>query len=175
VADAVTKDPKNPEVFMTYGTMLRLGGKPDQALAAFDKALKLKPDHRNAHIEKAYVEISRGKYAEAQKEIDAAEKSSPGALLVTYTRALNDFSQGKFAAAQESLQKVLKSCAGPPPSVLLAGASELNLGTHPAGGTAPAQIPGSQSERHLCPQAAGPDPAQAVRSRPTPPPPWSRR
>jgi lipoprotein NlpI len=59
----VAKDPKNPEVFMTYGTMLRLGGKPDQALAAFDSALKLKPDHRNAHIEKAYVEISRGKYA----------------------------------------------------------------------------------------------------------------
>jgi putative PEP-CTERM system TPR-repeat lipoprotein len=137
VADAVTKDPKNPEVFMTYGTMLRLGGKPDQALAAFDSALKLKPDHRNAHIEKAYVEISRGKYAEAQKEIDAAEKSSPGALLVTYTRALNDFSQGKFAAAQESLQKVLRVAPDHPPSVLLAGASELNLNAY------------QQAEQHL--------------------------
>ena len=128
VLDAVAKDPQNPDVFMTQGTMLRLAGKSDEALAAFDRVLKLKPDHRSAHIEKAYVEISRGKYADAQKEIDAADKNAPGYLLVTYTRALNDFSQGKFAAAQESLQKVLKAAPEHLPSVLLAGATELNLG-----------------------------------------------
>ncbi|WP_296951471.1 XrtA/PEP-CTERM system TPR-repeat protein PrsT [uncultured Massilia sp.] len=129
VLEAVAKDPKNPDVFMTRGTMLRLAGKSDEALAAFDEVLKLKPDHRSAHIEKAYVEISRGKYAQAQKEIDAAEKNSPGNLLVTYTRALNDFSQGKFAAAQESLQKVLRVAPDHLPSVLLAGACDLNLGS----------------------------------------------
>ncbi len=129
VMEAVAKDPKNPDVFMTRGTMLRLAGKSDEALAAFDEVLKLKPDHRSAHIEKAYVEISRGKYEQAQKEIESAEKNAPGNLLVTYTRALNDFSQGKFAAAQESLQKVLRVAPDHLPSVLLAGACDLNLGS----------------------------------------------
>jgi len=128
VLDAVAKDPKNPEVFMNRGTMLRLSGKADEALAAFDEVIKLKPDHRSVHIEKAYVQISRGQYADAKKEIDAAEKNSPGALLVTYVRALNDFSQGKFSAAQENLQKILRVAPDHLPSVLLAGASDLNLG-----------------------------------------------
>jgi len=128
VADAVTKDPKNPEVWMAQGALLRLSGKTDEALAAYNETLKLKPDHRSAHIEKAYIEISRGKFPAAKTEIDAAEKASPGSLLVTYTRALYEFSQGKYGAAQEALQKVLKSAPDHLPSVLLAGASELNLG-----------------------------------------------
>jgi putative PEP-CTERM system TPR-repeat lipoprotein len=128
MADALAKDPKNPEVWMLDGGMLRMQNKQDEALAAYDQALKLKPDHRSAHIEKAYLQITRGKFPEAKAEIDAAEKAAPNNLLVTYTRALYDFSQGKFSAAQDSLQKVLKSAPEHMPSILLAGASELNLG-----------------------------------------------
>lgn len=128
VNDAVAKDPKNPEVWMARGALLRATGKADEALAAYDETLKLKPDHRSAHIEKAYLQITRGKFPEAKVEIDAAEKASPGNLLVTYTRALYEFAQGKYAASQDALQKVLKSAPDHMPSVLLAGASELNLG-----------------------------------------------
>ena len=128
VQDAVTKDAKNPEVFMFQGTMLRMNGKLDEALAAFDKALALKPDHRTAHIEKVYVNISAGKFPAAKTELEAAEKNAPGNLLVMYTRGLYEFSQGKFSAAQEALQQVLRVAPNHAPSVLLAGASELNLG-----------------------------------------------
>jgi putative PEP-CTERM system TPR-repeat lipoprotein len=127
-ADAASKDANNPDVWMFRGALLRFTGKPDEALDAYNKALALDPQHRTAHIEKAYIEISRGKFAEAKTEIDAAEKAAPGSLLVTYTRALSDFSQGKFAAAQESVQKVLKNAPDHLPSILLAGASEMNLG-----------------------------------------------
>ncbi len=127
-ADAAAKDANNPDVWMFEGALLRFNGKPDEALAAYDKVLKLEPQHRSAHIEKAYIEISRGKFAEAKTEIDAADKAAPGSLLVTYTRALYEFSQGKFAAAQDAVQKVLKSAPEHMPSVLLAGASEMNLG-----------------------------------------------
>jgi putative PEP-CTERM system TPR-repeat lipoprotein len=127
-ADAASKDANNPEVWMFHGALLRVTGKPEEALGAYDKALALDPQHRSAHIEKAYIEISRGKFAEAKTEIDAAEKATPGSMLVTYTRALSDFSQGKFAAAQESVQKVLKNAPEHLPSILLAGASEMNLG-----------------------------------------------
>jgi len=129
VNDAVAKDPKNADVYMARGTLLRTQGKADEALAAFDQVLALDPQHRTAHIEKAYVEITRGKYPAAKAEIDAADKNSPGNLLVTYTRALYEFSQGKYAAAQEALQRVLKAAPDHMPSVLLAGASEMNLGS----------------------------------------------
>jgi len=137
VGDAVAKDPKNPDVFMARGTLLRTQGKSDEALAAFDQVLALDPHHRTAHIEKAYVEITRGKYPAAKAEIDAADKNSPGSLLVTYTRALYEFSQGKYAAAQDALQRVLKAAPDHMPSVLLAGASEMNLGSN------------QQAEQHL--------------------------
>jgi putative PEP-CTERM system TPR-repeat lipoprotein len=128
IDDAMAKDPKNADVVMAHGTMLRTQGKADEALAAFDQVLALNPYHHTAHIEKAYINITRGKFAEAKTEINAAEKNAPGNLLVIYTRALYDFSQGKYQAAQDSLQRVLKVAPDHMPSILLAGASELNLG-----------------------------------------------
>ena len=128
INEAVAKDPKNPEVFMAQGTLLRMKNKPDEALAAFNQTLALDPAHRTAHIEKAYIEISRGKFPEAKTEIDAAQKNAPGNLLVTYTSALYEFTQGKYSAAQEHLQRILKVSPDHMPSVLLAGASELQLG-----------------------------------------------
>lgn len=137
VDQAVAKDPKNPEVFIMQGAMLRAMNKPDEALAAYDKALALRPDHRGAHIEKAYIEIGRGKFEAARKEVEAAEKNAPGSLLVVYSRALLEFSQGKYAVAKESLQKILKVAPEHQPSILLAGASDLHLGNI------------QQSEQHL--------------------------
>jgi putative PEP-CTERM system TPR-repeat lipoprotein len=127
-AQALSKDPGNPEVWMFNGTLLRAENKPDEALAAFDKVLSLQPGHRSAHVEKANIEIALGKYDKARSEVDAARKNAPGNLLVTYTEAMLDFNQGKFTQAQEALQKVLKSAPDHMPSILLAGAVELNLG-----------------------------------------------
>ncbi|MET0858600.1 MAG: XrtA/PEP-CTERM system TPR-repeat protein PrsT [Telluria sp.] len=50
-------------------------------------------------------------------------------MLVYYTQTLLDYSQGKNAAAQESMQKVLRVAPQHMPSVLLAGAINLNLGS----------------------------------------------
>lgn len=137
VTEAVAKDPKNPDVFMAQGAVFRMKNQPDEALKAFSQTLALDPTHRTAHIEKAYVEIARGRFPAAKAEIDAAQKNAPGNLLVTYTTALYEFTQGKFTAAQEALQRVLKVAPDHMPSVLLAGASELYLGAN------------QQAEQHL--------------------------
>jgi putative PEP-CTERM system TPR-repeat lipoprotein len=126
-ADAIAKDGKNPEVWMFQGGLLRGLGKPDAALSAFDKVLALRPHDRNANLEKAYIRINQKKYAEARTEIEAAHKLAPGSLLVTYGQALLDYSEGKNKEARESLQRILKSAPNHMPSVLLAGAVELNL------------------------------------------------
>jgi putative PEP-CTERM system TPR-repeat lipoprotein len=125
--EAVAKDPNNPDVWMFRGGMLRGMNKPDEALAAFDKVLALRPRDRNANLEKAYIRINQNKFAEARTEIEASRKNAPNSLLVTYAQALLDYTEGKNAAARESLQRVLKSAPEHMPSILLAGAVELNL------------------------------------------------
>ena len=125
--EAVTKDANNPEVWMFRGGMLRGMNKPDEALAAFDKVLALRPTDRNANLEKAYIRINQAKFPEALSEIEAARKIAPNSLLVTYAQALLDYTEGRNAAARESLQRVLKSAPEHMPSILLAGAVELNL------------------------------------------------
>jgi putative PEP-CTERM system TPR-repeat lipoprotein len=130
VEEAVAKDPANPDVFMARGAMLNGQGKREEALAAFAQVLKLNPNHRGAHIERASIEIGMKKFAEAKADIDAANKQTPGSLVNLYTQALLDFSQGKPAAARDSLLKVLRAAPDHLPSTLLAGAVELNLNSN---------------------------------------------
>lgn len=127
-AEAVAKDPANADAWMLESMILRAAGKPDDALAALDKVLALKPQHRSAHIEKAAIEIARHQFQAAQAEVDSANKATPGNMLVTYTQSLLDFSQGKYKTALENAQKVLKSAPNHVPTMLLAGAIEFNLG-----------------------------------------------
>lgn len=137
IDEATKAEPNNAEVASFKGSVLRFEGKPEEALVAYDRVIAIKPDHRLAHLDKAYIEIGLRKFDAAKADIDAASKITPGSPLVTYVQGLLDFSQGKFAAAQESLQKVLKSAPDHLPTILLSGAVELNLGAV------------QQSEQHL--------------------------
>ncbi len=128
LADAEAKDATNADVWMFKATLAGRQGKTAEALAAYDQVLKLKPAHRSANIEKAYLHISQGKFDAAKAEIEAARKVTPNSLIVTYTQALLDFTQGKNEVALESVQKVLRGVPEHMPSVLLSGAIELNLG-----------------------------------------------
>lgn len=134
---AVAKNPQNTDVLLFNGDLLRAQGKIDLALAAYDQALKIQPDNNAAHINKAFLEIGTGRFDAAKADIDAARKTSPNNLIITYAQALLDFRQGKHAAAFESLQKVLSVAPEHMPSILLAGAVQLALGSMP------------QAEQHL--------------------------
>lgn len=135
--ETVAAHPADVPAWMFKGDLLRSQGKPDEALAAYGQVLKIKPDHRSAYLERAYVEIGAGKFDAAKADIDAAKKITPNSLMVAYTQGLHDFTQGKHAAAKESLQKVLRAAPEHLPSILLAGAVENALGSLP------------QAEQHL--------------------------
>jgi putative PEP-CTERM system TPR-repeat lipoprotein len=128
LADALAKDGKNADVWMFKAMLAGRQGKSADALAAYDQVLALKPAHRSAHLEKAYLEIGMGKFDAAKADIDAARKNTPNSLIVTYTQALLDFTQGKNEVALDAVQKVLRGVPDHMPSVLLSGAIELNLG-----------------------------------------------
>lgn len=130
-------EPRNTDALMFKGDLLRAQNQPAAALATYDQVLALRPAHRSAHVEKAYLEISLGKFAEAQADLDIAREASPASVLVFYTQSLLDYSQGRNSAALESMQNVLRVAPDHMPSVLLAGAIDLNIGAL------------HQAERHL--------------------------
>ncbi len=121
--------PRDTDALLFMADLQRAQKQPDQALATLDKILAIAPEHRSARVEKAYILIPQGKFAAAQKELDAAAATGPGGMLVLYTQALLDFTQGKDAAALESLQKVLRAAPEHGPSMLMAGAINLNMGS----------------------------------------------
>ncbi len=128
VDDATTRDPRNAEAWMMKGNLLRSTGKAKEALAAYDKVLEINPAHRSAGVEKAYVHIGNNDLAAAKADLEAARKELGSDLNLTYAQALLDYTGGKNTEAKESLQKILKVAPNHMPSILLAGAVELNLG-----------------------------------------------
>jgi putative PEP-CTERM system TPR-repeat lipoprotein len=133
---AVSRSPQNVDAWLFKGDLLRMQGKFGEALAAYDQAVKLKPNATVAYINKAFIEIGTGKFEAAKADIDAARKIGPS-LMVFYAQALLDFNQQKPAAALESLQQILSKSPEHMPSVLLAGAVQVALGSMP------------QAEQHL--------------------------
>ncbi|HJV74660.1 MAG TPA: XrtA/PEP-CTERM system TPR-repeat protein PrsT [Noviherbaspirillum sp.] len=125
---AVTKNPANLDAWLFKADLLRAQAQIEPALAAYEKVLELKNDHGPARIAKASIEISRGKFDAAKEDIAAARKSNPKGLMVYYTQALLDFRQRNLPAALESLNQVLRAAPDHMPSVLLAGAVQLDLG-----------------------------------------------
>jgi len=128
-AQAREADPLNTDALLLAADLLRSQKKNDEALATLDQILAMAPEHRSARIEKAYILIPQAKFAAAQKELDAATTSGPTGMMVLYTQALLDFTQGKDAAALDSLQKVLRAAPEHGPSMLMAGAINMHMGS----------------------------------------------
>lgn len=128
VGEAIAKEPGNFDAWQLKGDLLRIAGKSDEALAAYGQVLKIKPNHRTAHLEQAAINIAAKKLDAAQADIDAARKSTPGNFLVAYHQALLDFTRGKMKDAQSNLLKVNQVAPNYKPGVLLSGVVALNLG-----------------------------------------------
>jgi putative PEP-CTERM system TPR-repeat lipoprotein len=128
VDQAVAANPQDAAVWFFKGSLLRAQGRNADALAAYSQAITVKPDHVNALIERATLEIGSARFDAAKADLDAARKAAPAALMVTYTAALLDFSQGQYVTAKDALQKVLRAAPDHMPATLLLGAVELNLG-----------------------------------------------
>ncbi|MFL6634595.1 MAG: XrtA/PEP-CTERM system TPR-repeat protein PrsT [Massilia sp.] len=126
----LARDPRNADALMFKADLVRAGEHPDEALALYDRVLAVSPQHRTAHVEKAYLAIGLRKPQMAQAELDLAAKGAPGSLLVGYTQALLDYTTDQPDAARDVLYKVLKAVPDHMPSVLLAGAVNLRLGSY---------------------------------------------
>ncbi|SET04897.1 putative PEP-CTERM system TPR-repeat lipoprotein [Nitrosomonas marina] len=126
---AINKNPENLSAWTFKANMLRAQNKYKEALDAFNKVVQLAPNNANAHYNKATVEISLGQYDDAEKSIALAREIAPDNILLHQAQAFLDFHQGEHAKALNSIQTVLSAAPDHLPSVLLAGAIQLSLGS----------------------------------------------
>ncbi len=128
--EAIAKNPGDGDGWMFRGDYLRNTGHPEEALKAYDEAVRLQPSSVNPIIARAGLRIGSRQFDAAKADIEAAKKIKPNGLIIYYTQALLDFTEGRNAAALESLQLVLKSAPEHMPSLLLAGAVQYALGSN---------------------------------------------
>lgn len=67
---ALALDPLNPRTWRAAGSIELGSGRPQQALARFDRALALNPTMSNAHALKGYALIQLRRWAEAKASLD---------------------------------------------------------------------------------------------------------
>ena len=75
------------------------------------------------------ISESKWKFSIVTPQLATARKTAPNSLGLLQAQALLDFRQGKNKAALQSLQLVLKVAPEHMPSILLAGAVQLKLGS----------------------------------------------
>ena len=91
--------------YIDQGIKHSQAGHYDQALQAFDQALKLKPNDPALITYKGIVYYARGQNDQAMKEFEAAIKLNPSFGRAYYQRGMIYQSQDKFHPALEDIQK----------------------------------------------------------------------
>jgi len=124
----VGKTPSSHEAWKLKGDLLMSGkGKPDEAFAAYRKALEAKPDYADAHAAIMSMLMRQGKLDDAVKQLAEMKKTSPQGLQTQYFEALLAYQKKDFKQARELAQQLVKIV---PDNVLvlqLAGALELRF------------------------------------------------
>lgn len=69
--------PQEPTVYFLKGTLLVSGGKYEEALKEFDKAIEINPNYAEAYNNKGLALFKLGRFKDAIKEIDKAIKLNP--------------------------------------------------------------------------------------------------
>ena len=126
--EATTRNPSNADAWNFKADLLRAQNKTEEALAAYEEVLKIKPNAAPALVARAGIEIGMGKYDAARASLAEARKGGSATIMALYTQALLEHKEGKHATALEQLQSILRSAPDHMPSQLLAGSAHYALG-----------------------------------------------
>ena len=77
VDQAIDSNRSDPHPFMAYGTILQRQGRLEEALAAYDRAVSLKPDYAEAHAGRGAVLLQQKRLEEALEAYEQALQNRP--------------------------------------------------------------------------------------------------
>jgi putative PEP-CTERM system TPR-repeat lipoprotein len=121
---------RQAKTWLLIGNWEQINKNPSGALAAYDSALKLEPNHLEALENRAVLNITQGQSEAAGRDIEQLRKLVPNSLQVNYLQALYSFHQQHYPEARDALQEVFKRTSDHMPSVLLAGTTAYALGAY---------------------------------------------
>lgn len=128
--DAIlTKSPASYQAQKLKGDLLAAKALPDEAIAAYRKALELKPDLVVARIAILGILMQSGKLEEAGKELAAVKKQAPNNPTTIYFETQLAYQKKDFKKAKEHVLQLLKFAPDNAQALALAGAIELQVGT----------------------------------------------
>lgn len=105
---ATSLDPDRLESWYLLGDLYRTMNQSNEALAAYDQALKVRSDDFDALTYKAMTLLSVKRVKEAETEIKRLNDMRPQSLVAKYLKAYLFHQQGKNNEAANLLQQVLK-------------------------------------------------------------------
>jgi putative PEP-CTERM system TPR-repeat lipoprotein len=118
---AFALEDRQAETLIFIGDLEQLNQQPQQAVSAYQQAVKLQPDNLAALQSLATLQIMQGDAAEAQPSIDAIQKIAPNSIFARYILALQKFHQGQYTDANNLLLEIFRTNPEHLPSILLAG------------------------------------------------------
>lgn len=119
---AIAADSSSIDAWLLKGDIEKALRNGDAAMAAYRKALDLKPDGLAANLNLASMHMDRGEFDAARKRIDTVLRVAPDAAAGSYLLGLLEFQSGNYVAAGEAVQRVLRIAPGYVPALALSGA-----------------------------------------------------
>lgn len=127
----VAKSPDNPQALALQAELLVAQDKPDEALKVLARLIKVAPFNGLARFSMVSLLITHGKFEEAASGIADMKKAMPSDIRGKYLEALLAYRKGQPVQARDAALQVLKAIPEHGPSLVLAGASEFQLGVLP--------------------------------------------
>jgi len=128
--DAIlTKSPASYQAQKLKGDLLSAKALPDEAIAAYRKAIELKPDLVLARYSILGILMQSRKWEEADKELAAVKQQAPNNPTTRYFETQVAYQQKDFKKAKEFVLQLLKMAPDSVQALALAGAIELQVGT----------------------------------------------
>ena len=118
---ATTLDPQRLESWYLLGDLYRALEQPNEAITAYDQALKVSPNDFDAIAYKTMALLSVKRMKEAEAAIKRLNEIRPQAVLAKYLKAYLAHQQGKHREAINLLQQAIKDNPSNPQLHLLYG------------------------------------------------------
>jgi cellulose synthase operon protein C len=129
IGGLLAKSPPNEDAEKLKGDLLGGKGDVDGAIAAYRKAIDVKPDFLLARLSILSIFLSQGKLDDAGKELQVLKKQAPNNPSTLYFETQLTYQKKDFKKAKELVLQVLKVAPESTRALVLAGAIELEVGT----------------------------------------------
>ena len=103
---AVALDPNSPRAAYQLASVVHVSGDLPAAIQLYTRTLSLKPDHVDALVARAGIDVDLKRYDEAAADVQAARKSDPQDPRSAYLSALLYERLGQQAEAKKALNQV---------------------------------------------------------------------